>query len=115
MSEILHAIQPILSFCKFFGFSPLNILNINDKKSTAFYLVIITFWTLVWNYVSYDRITMQYGHAMQGSSLSRIVFYISVVLMLAMMVIIGVGNFFRRNRYKELVKTMEKVDDKVKI
>lgn len=115
MAEILHAIQPILNFCKFFGFFPLNILNIDDKKSTAIYIIVIIFWTFVWNYVSYDRITMQYGHAMHGSSLSRIVFNLSVLLMLAMMLTIGIGNFFRRNKYKELVMTMAKVDAKVKI
>ena len=113
MKEILFSIHPLLSFCKFFGFLPLNILNVKDKKSTTIYILIIAFYTSMYSYVSYVRLTLQYGQALKGSNLSKIAYYLSVVLMLTMMIMLMVGNFLRREKFTKMLKIFKWIDSKV--
>lgn len=110
MKQILHSIQPILIFCKFFGFLPLNVFKLKSKKSTAIYFTIVSFWTVVWIYIFYERVTVQYGQAMIGSSLSRVIYYLCNALMLIMMTFIGVNNFLKREKIKKFIEILAKVD-----
>ena len=113
MKQILFSIQPLLNICKFLGFFPLNILNVKDRKSTAIYVMIIGFFILLYILVAHARITFQFGQATKGSNLSKIANYLSIALMLAMMVILKIGNFIKRQKLMEILRILEKIDSKV--
>ena len=113
MKNILFSIQPILNICKCFGFFPPNILNVKDRKSTAVYIAVITLYILIHSFTSHARITLQYGQASKGSNLSKIAYYLSIVLMLAMMVMMLVGNFCKREKFMKILMIVKKIDSMV--
>ena len=113
MKEILLSIQPLLNICKFFGFFPPNILNVKDRKSTAVYMIIIVLFIIIYVFVSYARMVIQFGQASKGSNLSKIAYHLSIFLMFAMMFLLMIGNFLKREKFVKILLIFKKIDTKV--